>query len=513
MNRSVFSGLGLSLAVLAAVPLTAPLPAAANDRPLTVVAPFEVTSIDPSRSGYIFTRLSVSETLVDVDDSGLPIPGLASGWAASADGTEWRFSLRDGVTFHDGSPMTADSVAAALRHAEAKPGILQQAPITAIDVDGDAVLLRLSQPFSPILASLAHTSTQILAPAAYAPSGDVIEVIGTGPYRLTAVEPPQRVAATRYDGYWGDAPEIASVVYLAASRGETRALMAESGDAELVFTLDPASYTRLSRNDRLDVRSISIPRTITLKVNAGHPWLDSPEARQALSDAIDREGIAAALLRHPEAAASQLFPPGMDAWHNRSLADLNHDPEAARALLAALGWQDSGSGVLERDGEPLRLTLRTFPDRPELPLIAAAMQDQFRTVGIDLTVAIGNSSEIPAGHQDGTLELGLLARNFSLIPDPLGTLVQDFSPGGGDWGAMNWSHDDLAALLDALLRATDPDEIAQARQGLTAILQAELPVIPIAWYQHTVAISGSVDGVVIDPFERTYGIPAIRWAE
>lgn len=503
----------LALACLALGLATAPVAGFAQSRPLTVVAPFEVPSIDPSRTGYVFTRLSISETLVEVDAAGVPQPNLATGWSVSDDGLVWRFDLRDDVLFHDGTPMTAETVVAALRHAEAKPGILRQAPVEAIEADGTAVLLRLAHPFTPILASLAHNSTQILAPAAYADSGDVVAIIGTGPYRITAVEPPQRVAAERFDAYWGAAPSIESVIYLAAGRGETRALMAESGDAELIFTLDPASYTRLSRSPRVEVRSLSIPRTITMKVNAGHPFLADPQARQALSLAIDREGIAAALLRHAEAAATQLFPPSMESWHDTSLTPLGQDPEAARALLAELGWQPGANGILERDGTPFRLALRTFPDRPELPLIAAAMQDQFRAIGIDLTVNIANSSEIPAGHQDGSLELGLMARNFSLIPDPLGTLVQDYSPGGGDWGAMNWENAETAALLDALMRGSDPDGTAAARARLAAILQEELPVIPVAWYQHTVAISTTIENVVVDPFERSYGIPAIRWAE
>lgn len=487
--------------------------AVAEERPLNLVAPWEITSLDPSRSGYIFTRMEVTETLMEVDDAGNPVPGLVSDWRISDDLTTWRFTLPEGVRFHDGSPLTAAAVAAGLETARNKPGMLQQAPITSIETDGNAVLVHLDQPFAPLWAVLAHTSTQILAPVSFDAEGNVIAVLGTGPYRVVTVEPPQRLVVERFEDYRGPAPEIADARYLAAGRGETRALMAESGDADLVFTLDAPSISRLSRNPRVDVHVAPIPRTISLKVNAGHPFLDSAEARRALSLAIDRAGIAAAILRFPEAAAAQLFPPGLGGWHVADLAPLGQDIEAARELLAGLGWQPGADGMLTRSGEAFRLTLRTFPDRPELPPIATAIQDQLRTIGIDLRVDIGNSSQIPAGHQDGSLELALLARNFSLIPDPLGTLLQDFGPGGGDWGAMNWSHPELTAHLNTLTRTTDTALQARLRTAVATLLQEELPVLPIAWYQHTAAASTRLSGVRIDPLERSYHLSRMRWSQ
>jgi peptide/nickel transport system substrate-binding protein len=503
-NRKRRLGLSLGLGLFTAVAL-------ANDGVVDIAAPFEITSIDPSSAGYIFTRMEVAETLVAADEQGRPQPGLAHAWEVAGDGTEWRFTLQEGAEFHDGTPLTAEHAVQSLRYALAKPGTLEEAPITAIETDGDGVVIRLSEPFSPLLATLAHSSTQILAPAAYTERGEVVQVIGTGPYRVETASPPQRLVVARFADYWGEAPAVERASYLAAGRGETRALLAESGDADLVFTLDPASYARLERSERLELRTVPVPRTVIVKVNAEHPFLDDPRAREALSLALDRPGIAAAILRHPEAAATQLFPPSLAEWHVSELPALGRDLERARALLSELGWEAGANGVLERGGEPFRLTLRTFPDRPELPLIATAIQEQLRELGVEVAVSIGNSSEIPAGHQDGTLELALLSRNFALIPDPLGTLVGDYSGGGGDWGAMNWPHPELTETLAALLQSPEPDPAA--RERVTTILHSELPVIPVAWYQHTAAVARDLENVTIDPFERTYGVSRMRWSE
>jgi len=188
------------------------------------------------------------------------------------------------------------------------------------------------------------------------------------------------------------------------------------------------------------------------------------------------------------------------------------DVAEARRLLGALGWQSGDDGMLARNGRPFRFTLRTFSDRPELPGLATAMQAQLRDAGIDMQVAVVNSGEIPAGHRDGTLDAALMARNFSLVPDPLGTMLQDFGPQGGDWGAMNWSSPPLVSALQALGGTADPAERAALRGRASAILQEEVPVIPVAWFDLATAVSRRVAGLTVDPLEISFRVAGARWA-
>jgi peptide/nickel transport system substrate-binding protein len=486
--------------------------AAAGDDVLDIVAPFEINGTDPSTAGDLFLKMGVAETLVGADEAGKPVPALAASWELSDDGKTWRFKLRPNVTFHDGTPLNAQSVVAALVAAKGKPGILNKAPIEAIAVDGNDVVIRLSEPFAPLLAFLAQNTTMILAPAAYDEKGRVTLVIGTGPYRIGLLQAPQKMTVERFDGYWGEKPSIRAASYLAVGRGETRALMAESGDADFVFNLDPASRTRLGRSPKVNVLSVSIPRSVLLKLNAGDPLLKDTRARQALSLAVDREGIAAAILRYP-AAANQLFPPSVASWHNANVPPLAYDPEKAKALLADLGWKPGTDGVLAKDGQRFALTLVTYPDRPELPLVAAVLQEQFKEVGVAITINSTNSSEIPAKHQDGTLQMGLAARNFALVPDPIGTMLQDYPPQGGDWGSMNWSNAEFDQAIKDLAKVSDAAQGQPLREKAVSILKSELPVIPIAWYQQTAAVSKKLENVRLDPFERDFGLAKMRWAQ
>ncbi len=503
----------LCAATLAAA-LTLPTAANSDDaKTVTVVAPWEVASYDPAVSGFAIQKLQIMENLVDADETGALRPGLATSWEASVDGLTWTFVLRGGVVFHDGTPFDAAAATNALTRAWKQPGVLSKAHVTGISAGDGSVVFTLEQPFAALPALLAHATTIVPSPTSFDAEGKPNALIGTGPFKVSAFTPPQSIDVARNDAYWGKAPAIEKASYLAAGRAETRALMAESGDADIVFTLDPSGYARLGSVDKVKTVAVPIPRVVTLKVNAGHPFFTDPRARQALSMSINRAGIATAITRFPEAAAAQLFPPALNKWHDPDLPALSFDIEGAKALLADLGWTAGDDGILVKDDKRFSILLRTFPDRPELPLIAAALQDMWKEVGIELEVSVANYSEIPAGHRDGTLHVALYARNYGLTPDPVGTVLQDFGKGGGDWGAMGWENAGVAKALSDIAATSDDAARAANIAKVTGILHAELPLIPVVWYQHTVAISSGLKGVVIDPLQRSYGLSGMSWDE
>jgi peptide/nickel transport system substrate-binding protein len=478
---------------------------------LLVVGPWEIPSLDPLGSGSQFMRMQVTETLVDAASDGTVLPGLAAKWSTSPDGLEWRFELRQGLRFHDGSLLTAASALPSLKRALVEPGSLALAPIERLDAIGNEVVVHLRQPFSPLPALFAHSSTQVLAPSSLGPSGEVLSVVGTGPYRVVSIARPQSFIVAAFDGWRGGVPPIRHATYLSVSRAETRALMAESGQADLVFGLDPASLSRLRANPHVTVEAVSIPRTIALKVDSGKPCFQDVRTRRAISLAIDRPRIARAILRDSEMAATQLFPPTLAGWHNLRLAPLATNPALARKLLADAGWRKTSQGLLSLDGACSSMELLTFVDRPELPLLSAVIQEQLRQVGLHVEVNIGNAGDIPFGHRAGTLTMGLMARNYGITPDPLVTLMGDFGERGGDWGAMNWRSPEIESLFYGLVRSHGAEQ-SLPRGRVAEILQSELPVIPIAWYRQTVVVGSSVSGVTLDPFERSYRLTGIRWA-
>ncbi len=488
---------------------------AAGKDVLTVVGPWEMTGLDPSRAGYMFARMEVVETLLDVSKRGRLQPRLATSWRVSSDGLLWRFRLRGNRRYHDGTEITPESVLACLRRAHGRPGVLRLADIRAIAAEGGDIVIALNRPFAPLPYLLTHSSLQILAPSAFDARGNVVRIVGSGPFRITSISMPQQFDVERFDGYGGlQVPgQVRRARYISVARAETRTLLVQSGQADLAFSLDPPSIRALQRSPQAVLVTEMLPRTTFIKLNAGHPYLADVRVRRAISLCVERHGIARGLLRDADLGANQLFPPAMSGWHDPALAPLRTDPQAARQLLAQAGWQPGPDGIRRRNGQRFELSLTTFVDRPELPLIATALQEEMRQIGIAVRVVIGNSSDIPAGHRSGALQMGLVARNFGNLPDPVATLLQDFGPEGGDWGAMGWRNAGMPAALARLAAATQPDAAldAAARKAVAAALQAELPVIPVVWYRQVCAASRRIAGVSIDPFERSYRIAQLQW--
>jgi peptide/nickel transport system substrate-binding protein len=504
----------IALTILAAAgPATGAHAQGHSRNAVSVAAPWHVNNFEPSQDGYIYQRMQIGETLVDVCEGGALCPGLATGWSVSDDGLEWRFDIRPDVQFHDSSTMGAADVVASLQRAAGLPGIMAAVPIAAIETADDAVVIRLQAPFAPLPATLANYGAMILAPSSFDPEGAAVAFVGTGPFRVVSMTPPLTLVAERFDGYWGQPAHVAEVRYLSAHRAESRALMVESGDADLVINLDKGGFDRLASLDTAQVHAVPIPRTLMVKMNLDRPQLADVEARRALSLAIDREGVAIGILDFPESAANQLFAPVLAGWHDGEHPAPAFDPDQAREILAGLGWTPGADGVLTRDGERFSLTLRTYPNRPELPLVAAALQDQWRDIGVEVSVSVGNSSDVPGGHQDGSLDLALAARNYGLTPDPIVNAFDDFKAGGGDWGAMNWTAPAVDQALRTALSTADPQARAGAVRLVTDALQAELPVIPVAWSVLTAANTVGLRGVSIDPLERSYGLSQVRWTD
>lgn len=470
---------------------------------VTVVAPWELNSLEPNQSGVIFQRMNIAETLVEADLNGNLIPALATEWTNSEDGLTWRFSLREDVKFHNEQPLTAQAVVNSLNIAKSKPGVLANAFIKDIREAGGKVEIELTKPFMPFPSFLTHYTTLILSADSYNEKGDVVQVIGTGAFKPTKIEPPQKLETVAFEAYWGEKTEVLQANYLASSRSETRTLMAQSDSSSLVFNLDTASVARLKSDPNLTLVSTSIARTIQLKMDVAKPFFNDIAIRQALSQAINRKAIAENVLKIEEGAADQILPKAFADWRVET-TEQRTDIAKIKENLVAAGYTFDEQGRLTKEGKVFSFTLRTFADRPELPTIATILQAQWKQIGVDVNVSVGNFSEIPVGHQDGSLEMALYALNYGKTLDPYGVIVSDFANGGSDWGVMNWQNKDVDNAVKALETEQDTQKAKLLKQTISQALVNELPIIPVVYYQQNVVAHKEIKNITLDPFERRF---------
>lgn len=484
---------------------------------LVVSGPFEFHGVDLSKDGSVFSRLGVTQSLTGLRPDGSIEPVLASSWTQNESGTRWVFTLREGVSFHNGSPLTANDVVVSLNQAKTKPGIIKNAPITAIRAQGNQVIIELESPYQPLLSTLAHFTLGVVSADAFDQAGNITTLNGTGPFTIASMVAPHKLTLEKFADYWGTVAKIERVEYQAGHRSESRALQVQSGQADIAYSIDAISKQSLTGDDNTVVQSVNLPRTILIKMNNAHPLLADVRARQAISFALDRSGMANSVLFAPGSEAYQLFNHNQAAWHLTNIEQLDQvasqqNIEQAKTLLSQLGWQLNEGGVLEKDGETFTLNLITYANRPELPLIATALQNQLAKVGIEVNVSIENSSAIPSGHHDGSLELAVIARNFGMAGTPLPLLYSDFSqPQGSDWGHMNWSNAQLTDNLKALITATSLDNDHRYEQESARILAENLPVIPVAYSTQHTAVNRQLSGLILDPFELNYRLEELEF--
>ncbi|NEW87079.1 ABC transporter substrate-binding protein [Rhodopseudomonas sp. WA056] len=501
--------------LLAAALASAVIPAArASDRTLRVVGATGLAGEDVTVSPYLVQNLEVGEGLFRVGPLGRIEPCLAIASETSADGLTWRFSLDPSARFHDGTKVSSEIVASSIGRARQIPAsALYRAPIGSIAAEDDSVLVRLDRPFAILPAILAAASSIILAPSSYAAAGQVGIPVGTGPFKIDSLVDNNILelsSAKRQDS----PASITRVRYLAVTDADTRARMVESRDAEIAYVVSPIAAERLARNSSLSVVRAPAPRLRYVMVNAADARLSDIRVRRALSLALDRAAAARAVLRNPGAAATGLMPPILPEWSSPGVATLDYNLAEAEALLQAAGWERQAEGPRRRGEQRLAFTLSTYAMRPELLPLATVMQAQWRKIGIDVTIETVMPERILQKSRHGSLQLGLMTRSYFAVPDPVATLSDDFlsTSSARGWGAVGWSSHELD---DALLgyESTSSEAVrTAARRTITRILLDALPIIPHSWYEHVLAHTKQVTGVISDPFEASFRISRMQWA-
>lgn len=509
-----------SLALGAATAASGRFAWAKEDRILQIVSPREITSLMPYDTGYHFRRLGVAETLVTADPQGNLAPQLAESWSVSDDGLKWTFVIRGGVRFHDGSALTPELVRDAIdvqRKSRNNSEMVSQLPISSVSVDGQSVVITVERPFSLVPAFFTDGAAIILAPSAYAADGTVIKIIGTGPYRITNIDGKTSVSLEAFPDYWGTPAKIAKVHFTGATSPDTIANMAEAGQADLVLGLPQVLRDRVEGSGRVRVKQVQTARINGTFFNAEDVRFDDVAERRAISLALDRQGIATALFGNPKAAANQLFSPAFPDWYDPNLPPIERNVEEAKRLLAGAGWTPGPGGILARDGTRFSFTI-IVGKQPEVTSLAQAIQAQLAEVGIEVKLENGNQGQVLESVADGSFLFGLTRRNYGAVPDPVATLILDYSEGNAAnavWSGVNYHNPEMESALNEYLAARNEDELTAAHNKLRVLVNGDLPVLPLVWYDYNVSISDRVnfDSVPVDALEVSFWIDRVKWAD
>ncbi|UJW73810.1 ABC transporter substrate-binding protein [Rhizobium sp. SL42] len=486
-------------AMIASTMLASSIASAAS---LTIGSSTEPSSIDPqfSRTGnnqnvamQIFDRLLETDTTIGIH------PALAVSWE-NTDPLTWQVKLREGVKFHDGSPLTAEDVIFSLTRAKDIPN--SPAPfsgnVAAIDsmkaIDDLTVEFKTKKPAPDFIEQVGFVyivSKKVAETATIEDFNSGKAAIGTGAYKFKSWTPGDNLTLTRNDDFWGKSQDFDTVTIKFISNDASRVAALRSGAVDLIDSVPPGDVKTLSSISDLKVFSIPSARLIYLALDSardespfvtdkdGKPLAKNPlkdkNVRIALSELINRQLIVDRILDGSGEPAGQLVPAGV-AGNDPTIAAPAFAPDDAKKRLADAGYAD-GFGI----------TLHTSNDRfPGDSETAQALGQMFARGGLTVNGVVAQPYNVytkGASAQEFSAFIFSLGNSTPTSATGLRNLLMTYNKeaGTGSFNRVRYSDPAFDEMMQAAMGEFDSDKRIELLQKATAHAFQDMPVIPLFW--------------------------------
>lgn len=529
---------------------TAPLPAASNitetgavtiPTPMTGKGRFLVfggsgepdtlDSMNTTTGTSLIVTLQLEETLVTFAPGSLElIPALATSWEPNKDSTEWTFTLREGVTFHDGTDFNADAVVfnfQRISDPDFAYGFRTEGNTFHIfpyvfggfageegtiwksveAVDEHVVKFKLTQPTPLFPHYIAAAYFGISSPEAIKQNGvrygtPDVGGVGTGPFKFLEWKPGQNVTLAVNENYWGEPAKMPGLVFRFIDDAAQRLAELQAGAVDFTINLNPDARETVARESDLALTPVE-PFTVGyLALNMNNPPFDDVRVRQAVAYAIDKEAILEGFYGGNGTVAIDFLPDLLDWARSEGIDPYAYDPDRAKELLTEAGYPDGFSTMQLPDGTEAPVELWYMPaSRPYFPTprpIAEVIATYLSDVGIqvelkteDWGVYIDNWE---SGHKNGMVMFGWIGD----YGDPNNFLQSHF--GSGNVVESGYDKPEVFDLLKKAGTATSQDEAAEHFKQAGSIINEDIPRIPIVHaspvYAQKKAVKGWVPGPV-----------------
>ena len=456
------------------------------------------TSIDPHfhNSGTNSALIRhVFDPLI-INQNGLQ-PGLATSWKAISD-TVWEIKLREGVTFHDGSPFDAADVVFTIERLPNVPDSPSSyassvQPIKEIEVVDSHTLRLVTDKPSPVLpnklAEFTIVSDEVGKGAATADYTTGKAMVGTGPYRFVSSRASESYKLARNESYWGGAEPWETVEIRIVESGPARTAALLSGELDLIERVPSNDVPRLSDNASTNVHSGPTNRVVFVSLDvqrdavqenyardgAGNPLAKNPmmdkRVRQALSMAIPREALIERALGGDGVLSSNLVPPGFFGY-NTDIPVEAYDPEGAKKLIAEAGYPDG-----------FEITFHASTDRiAYAPQVAQVLAQSWTRIGVKTSLeTMPHSVYIP---KTNAFEYAYMLHSWGTASDAGYTLngiavTRDKPNGKGPSNRGRYSNPDVDRMIAEAQTTLDTDKREKLLHDAMSITIGDYGIIPL----------------------------------
>lgn len=437
------------------------------------------------------------------------VPWLAESYTVSEDGLVFDFILRKDVIFTDGTPLTANEYAWSLNRALAEE---TQSPVTASQlgsvtaieaVDDYTLRLTLSNPYAPLLFNL--TDPGYMGPLSQSALESMGEdafsraPVGVGPYTVAEWITGDHITLQRNPDYnWGPSCYQNTGPYYIENI--TFRIIPEYATALAGLQAGEVSFAKL---DTKDVQSFIDAGNFTvftqpakgmaplLSINVSKPPFDSIAVRQAVNLAIDRQAIIDVVyLGNASIQYGPLSPPQIGYWDGASEVGYDYDPERARQLLAGDGYTLNSSGILEKDGQTLTISIQFSSSNDNDVKIGQIIQQQLQEIGIDVILEQNEGGIVVDNMINGSYQAAIL----TITAPEADILYLLFSTQGGLNFAGYVNDPELDALLESSRTEVDPDQRQEILNQIQQMIIEKAYVVPLIIPQDNYVLDNRIQG-------------------
>ena len=509
----LFSGLILAFGVGCPRP-SADDPSASKPAAFIFARGADAQKLDPADvddGESVNTMAQIFEGLLGFAPGTLEVePRLAESYSVSEDGLTYTFRLREGVQFHDGTPLNAETArftfdrqmdpghpahfdTASFQYWKNLYGDIERVET----VDPMTLRFHLSRPNAGLISALASFPAWLVSPGAFARHGEQMPFhpVGTGPYRFLSWRPNEAILFERNPDYWGEPkPGFERMVMRSIPLNTSRLSELMAGNIHGLDGVQPSELSELEADPRFEILHAPGMNVGYLSFSQLSPRMQDPELRRAVSLAIDRDNLVRLALDGYGTVAAYPAPRGFLGIPGDA-GPLRHDPEAARALVEAHPEWTREPITLATFGQPRMY----FPDPQRF---ASLIRSDLEAAGFRVEIVNREFKSHLHATRRGDYEMALLGW-IADTPDPdnfLATFFHSKAAVQGSATNISFYRDaGMDRLLDEGLRYTDPARRAEIYGKALALWAQDLPLIPLVQADQIIVLNRGIGGYALSP--------------
>jgi len=491
-------------------PVASAAPVLADVQEIIVAAEADGYRTDGLRNllGMFPLNTNVYETLVTLSPTYQVEPGLATKWEFKAPNT-YRFTLRSGVKFHDGTPLTSADVKAVMdRMAKAGGGTVAVDEKSAVIVDPLTIDITPKRTNLRALQQLVHPSWGI-----HKAGADVVaKPVGTGPFKFSSYTKADRIVVEANQDYWGTKPILKKITWRFIPDPNTRVLALQASEVQAVTALPRESAKTVATGDiRVATSKVGAYEAIYVNIHGKPPYdLGQDKAvREAIAYAIDKQSVVQNVWQGNAEVSQTMIPADILGTSKSGVKGTTRDVAKAKKILDDAGWKAGADGIREKGGRKLQLTMIVGYPSPEIhrPMPEFA-QAQLKEIGIDMKIVTTPDTAAYekrlASGAEGDLWVEAGSQNDGnpcFLPD---LLFASPVPGGDAESNMYGNAFAPGAKFDAAIKqcreSTTVEDVQKAAAGaMKLLIDDEFVVIPLAGTFRLFGLSNKVLDFVAHP--------------